>query len=216
MKKMVLLAAAAVLLAAPAFAESLGESTGINSLTGTAPKTADFVNEAAISDMYEIKAGQLAQQKGDAQAKEFGAKMVHDHSETTAALKALVTSGKVKAQLPTAMDSSHQSKIDKLQKLSGDDFNKQYDKEQVSAHKDAVSLFQRYAKGGDNQDLKAFAQKYLPHLQEHLQMAQNLDGNTGTTTGQAAPSAPSSSASPMDMPKNGQSSTMQKNSKPSH
>jgi putative membrane protein len=46
---------------------------------------------------------------------------------------------------------------------------------QVSAHKDAVSLFERYSKDGDNADLKAFAGKYLPHLQEHLKMAQDLD-----------------------------------------
>ena len=46
---------------------------------------------------------------------------------------------------------------------------------QVSAHKDAVSLFERYSKDGDNPDLKAFASKTLPALKEHLQMAQNLD-----------------------------------------
>jgi putative membrane protein len=46
---------------------------------------------------------------------------------------------------------------------------------QVSAHKDAVSLFERYAKGGENADLKAFAAKTLPHLREHLKMAQDLN-----------------------------------------
>jgi putative membrane protein len=46
---------------------------------------------------------------------------------------------------------------------------------QVSAHKDAVSLFERYAKGGDNADLKAFAAKTLPRLKEHLKMAEDLN-----------------------------------------
>jgi putative membrane protein len=45
----------------------------------------------------------------------------------------------------------------------------------VSAHKDAVSLFERYGKGGDNPDLKAWASKTLPDLQGHLKMAQDLD-----------------------------------------
>jgi putative membrane protein len=46
---------------------------------------------------------------------------------------------------------------------------------QVSAHKSAVSLFDRYAKGGDNAKLKDWAQKTLPHLQHHLDMANMLD-----------------------------------------
>jgi putative membrane protein len=46
---------------------------------------------------------------------------------------------------------------------------------QVSAHRDAVSLFERYAKGGDNADLKDWAGKTLPALQHHLEMAQGLD-----------------------------------------
>jgi putative membrane protein len=49
---------------------------------------------------------------------------------------------------------------------------------QVSTHKDAVSLFERYAKGGDNPDLKDWAGKTLPALKHHLQMAENLDKAT--------------------------------------
>jgi putative membrane protein len=45
---------------------------------------------------------------------------------------------------------------------------------QVSAHKDAVSLFERYSKAGDNSKLKDWAGKTLPTLQHHLQMAENL------------------------------------------
>jgi putative membrane protein len=72
------------------------------------------------------------------------------------------------------MDDAHKKKLEKLQGLNGDDFDKQYDSDQQAAHKDAVSLFDRYGKGGDNADLKAFASKHLPHLQEHLKMAEQL------------------------------------------
>ena len=48
---------------------------------------------------------------------------------------------------------------------------------QVSAHKDAVSLFERYAKDGENAKLKDWAGKTLSALQHHLEMAQNLDKN---------------------------------------
>ena len=58
---------------------------------------------------------------------------------------------------------------------NGADFTKQYDKDRVNAHKEAVSLFKRYAKGGDDAALRAWAGKTLPNLERHLEMAQNLD-----------------------------------------
>jgi putative membrane protein len=164
-----------LLLAGPALAQSMGEKTGVNSTLGIAPTTADFVKEAAISDMFEIQASTLAQDKGNAPEKSFATQMVTDHTKTSADLKGLVSSGKVQADLPTALDSSHQSKLDKLKGESGKDFSSDFDSDQVSAHKDAVSLFERYAKGGDNADLKDWAGKTLPALKHHLDMAQNLN-----------------------------------------
>jgi putative membrane protein len=163
-----------ILLAGPALAQSVGEKTGINSALGVAPTTNDFVKEVAISDMFEIESNKVAEQKGNAQEKAFAQQMVTDHTKTSNDLKELVTSGKVKAELPTAIDSSYQSKLDKLKDASGKDFSSDFDSYQVSAHKDAVSLFERYAKGGDNSDLKDWAGKTLPTLKHHLEMAQEL------------------------------------------
>ena len=128
-------------LASPAMAQSLSEKTGVNSALGIAPKTADFVKEAAISDMFEIQSSQLAQNKGDDRTKAFAAQMITDHQKTTDELKGLLDAGKVKATLPSQMDSAHQKMLDRLQKLNGADFDKQYDSDQVSSHKQAVSLF---------------------------------------------------------------------------
>ena len=66
-------------------------------------------------------------------------------------------------------------KLDRLSKLSGKDFTKDYNDLQLAAHKDAVSLFERYGKSGENAELKAFASKHVPHLQAHLMMAQDLN-----------------------------------------
>ena len=96
----------------------------------------------------------------------------------------MVSSGKVKAELPSALDSSHQSKLDKLKDNSGKNFSSDFDSYQVSAHKDAVSLFERYAKGGDNADLKDWTGKTLPALKHHLEMAQDLDKKPATTVGE--------------------------------
>ena len=172
--KRTFIALACVLLAGPALAQSAGEKTGVNSVLGVSPTTADFVKEVAISDMFEIQSNQLGQTKGNSAQKAFAQQMVTDHTKTSTELKAMVSSGKVKAELPTALDSSHQSKLDKLKGKSGDDFASDFNSMQVDAHKDAVSLFERYAKGGDNADLKNWAGKTLPALQHHLEMAQNL------------------------------------------
>jgi putative membrane protein len=169
-----MIALSCVLFAGPAMAQSLGEKTGVNSALDIAPTTADFVKEVAISDMFEIQSSKLAEDKGNAKEKTFAAQMVTDHTKTSTELKGLVTGGKVKADLPDALDSSHQSKLDKLKGASGEDFSSDFDSDQVSAHKDAVSLFERYAKGGDNSDLKDWAGKTLPTLQHHLEMAQGL------------------------------------------
>ena len=163
-----------LLLAGPVVAQSAGEKTGVNSALGLSPTTADFVKEVAISDMFEIAASKVAQDKGNAPEKTFASQMVTDHTKTSADLKGLVSSGKVKAEVPSALDSAHRGKLDKLKGESGKDFSSDFDSIQVSAHKDAVSLFERYAKGGDNADLKNWAGKTLPALKHHLEMAQDL------------------------------------------
>jgi putative membrane protein len=124
--------------------------------------------------MFEIDSNKLGQEKGNAAEKTFASQMVADHTKTPTELKGLVSSGKVQAQLPTALDSSHQSKVDKLKAESGKDFSSDFDSMQVSAHKYAVSLFERYAKGGDNAGLKDWAGKTLPALKHHLEMAEDL------------------------------------------
>ena len=142
------------------------------------PSTQEFVIKAAVSDMFEIESSKLAQQQADAKSKEFAAKMIKDHTETSTELKSLVASGKVKATVPAAMDSAHQSKLDKLKGLKGTEFDREYDEMQRAAHKEGVSLFEQYSKSGDNAELKAFASKHLPHLKEHQKMAEDLKTQT--------------------------------------
>jgi putative membrane protein len=119
----------------------------------------EFVNKVAISDMFEIQSSRLALTKQpDKDTKPFAEKMVRDHQKTSNELKSLVDSGKV----------------DELKAKGGKDFDSSYDEIQVKAHEDAVALFDAYAKGGDDPELKKWAGKTLPHLKEHLSMAQKL------------------------------------------
>jgi putative membrane protein len=176
MKKLTVATAAAlsIALATGVHAQSVGEKTGVNSVLGVAPTTADFVKQAALSDLTEIETSKLAQQRGDADAKAFASQMVADHLKTSEELKMLVSSG-AKAALPTALDEAHQAKVTKLRDAKAEDFTADYASMQVSAHKDAVSLFERYANGGEDPKLKEWAGKTLPKLQHHLDMAQNLN-----------------------------------------
>jgi putative membrane protein len=172
-RSLVAMAVAVAFISSSAAAQSVGEKTGVNSVLGVAPSTADFVKEAAISDMLEIEAGKIAEQKGSAEEKKFAAQMIADHTKTSSELKGLSEG----VQIPSSLDSSSQSKLDKLQEVKPESFAGQYAPMQVSAHKDAVSLFERYAKGGDNPKLKEWASKTLPALRHHLEMAQALDKN---------------------------------------
>jgi putative membrane protein len=176
MKKAFLAFTLLVVCASPSLAQSVGEKTGVNSVLGIAPKTEDFIKEVALSDMTEIEAAKIAQQKGNAGDKKFAEMMIADHTKTSNELKSMVPEN-LKAALPASLDDASQKKIAKLRDTKPEDFASEYDSMQVSAHKDAVSLFERYANGGEDTKLKDWAGKTLPALKHHLEMAQALDKN---------------------------------------
>jgi putative membrane protein len=137
--------------------------------------TEDFVKKVAISDMAEIQSSQLAVSRSpDADTKPFAEKMVKDHQQTSSELKTLIDNGKVHVTLPMALDVEHQKLLDELKAKQGKQFDQAYDHMQIEAHEQAVALFEEYARDGDNPDLKSWAMKTLPHLQEHLAMAKRL------------------------------------------
>ena len=129
MRKTSILAAGCGLFASVAFAQT-PPATG-------APAAPDFVNKVAISDMFEIQSSQLALAKqADADTKPFAEKMVQDHQKTSSELKVMVDGGKVKATLPTALDSEHQKMLDELKSKSGKEFDRSYD--QISSRRTAM------------------------------------------------------------------------------
>jgi putative membrane protein len=85
-------------------------------------------------------------------------------------------------QLPQELDATHKAKLDKLSSLSGGPFERQFKTDQVEGHKQAIAQFERYAKSGDNPDLKKWAQETLPTLKTHLQHAEALPRPNGAPT----------------------------------
>lgn len=140
-----------------------------------APSTPDFVQKAAMSDMYEVQAGKLAAEKGQSDAvKQFGPQMVDAHTKTSDQLMGIVKTKNIKVDLPTKFDAKHQKLIDDLNSASAKDFDKTYANQQVDAHQEAVDLFKKYAAKGDDADVKQFAEKTLPTIEHHLDEAKKL------------------------------------------
>jgi putative membrane protein len=133
-----------------------------------------FVEQASQDGMAEVAMGQLAQQKGSRRRHQA---VRHAHGERPRQggdeLKKLAASKGMTP--PGSVDKSHQQDLDKMSKLSGTDFDKAYAKAMLSGHKKAVALFEKESKSGKDTDLKAFAGKTLPTLQEHLRMAQTYE-----------------------------------------
>jgi putative membrane protein len=132
-----------------------------------------FIRTAAMDGMAEVEHGRLAAQNATHdEVKQFGQRMVTDHSKANDELKALASQKKV--TLPTTLDGKHKAMQDKLSKMKGDAFDRAYMAHMVTAHQQAIALFQKESSGGKDAEAKAWAAKTLPTLKEHLQMARSI------------------------------------------
>src|SRR4029079_8345354 len=118
-------------------------------------------------------------QNGDVRS--FGKQMFADHTKTSDQLKKLVADKDIKVELPAKLDAEHQTSLDKLNGLSGDQFDKEFVGLQIDAHQKAIALFEGYAAAGENSDLKVWAKDTLPTLKEHLDHAQKLKTSVDQT-----------------------------------
>jgi putative membrane protein len=133
-----------------------------------------FLQDAALGGLTEVALGKLAIEKGSSDAvKQFGQKMIDDHTKANDELKQIAVAGSV--NVPDALDSKHQSRVDKLAKLSGADFDKAYIKDQLKFHQQNVKEFQQEEQYGSVAELKNLASKALPTLQQHLELAKDLN-----------------------------------------
>jgi putative membrane protein len=228
-----LLAAAAMLAAAPVLAQTeqqraqatQGQTGAQNQTTmpGAAPgatagtastgaraevvTTPEFMRLAAMSDRFETASSRLAGEKSqNTQIKQFAQHMVQDHDKTTKELNQLIqqvpgmgadpatplpqgreTTGSAASGALTnaqggpqhqGLDQQHAALLQQLQAANGAEFDRLYVRQQVQAHQQAVDMFRNYSQSGDNPQLKQWAARTLPALQEHLQMAQKLQQAT--------------------------------------
>jgi len=133
----------------------------------------DFVQKASIAGMYEVRAAELARDKGQAEdVREFAGQMLEEHGKANEELQALARQRKW--NVPTEIDARHSKLISQLSALDGLAFDREYAKQQLTAHQEAVSLFERQAEEGTDQDLKRWAGQKVATLKDHLEEAQEL------------------------------------------
>ncbi len=138
------------------------------------PKATKFIEEAATGGMMEVKLGEMAQEKAsDQEVKDFGQRMVTDHSKANDALKAMAEEKSV--TLPEAMTSKQQQTVDKLSKLSGAAFDREYMSTMVKDHNKDVKAFEKASENIKDMAVQEFALETLPVLKEHLQMAEDIE-----------------------------------------
>lgn len=133
---------------------------------------ADWAVDAASGGMLEVQLGELAQKNGVSQGvKDFGKMMATDHSKANEELKSIAAAKNI--TLPAMMGNDDQKTYDDLAKKTGTDFDKAYMSEMVDDHESDVKEFKKEASDGKDAELKAFAAKMVPTLEQHLQMAKS-------------------------------------------
>lgn len=159
-------------LATAAPARTSHEATG-----SVDPKA--FIKEAAVGGMAEVRLGKLAQERASSDdVKDFGKRMVEDHTKVNQDLQALAAQKKV--ELPTDLDAKHQALYDRLSKLSGEAFDRAYMQEMLADHRTDVAAFKKASSSSDP-DVQAFASRSLPTLEEHLALAERVHGGVAST-----------------------------------
>jgi putative membrane protein len=157
-----------------------------------------FINEMAVAGMAEVKLGQMAADRAaSSDVKAFGQMMVKDHSQANDELKQVAS--QLKVQPPAELDKKHQDLADRLSKLQGADFDREYTAAMVQGHEEVVAKLRARAgnrltsseaatsdrpagagavgttgTGANEQALTQWAAKALPTVQQHLERAQDL------------------------------------------
>jgi putative membrane protein len=137
--------------------------------------TSEYIQQAAMNDLFEIESSKLAVEKADNKdVKSFAERMVKDHGASIKVLAEAASKGQAGVRAPSELDSDHKAKIALLRNASGAEFDKLYVDMQTGAHEHALKLHSGYAKSGDNGQLKAAADTLKGHVEDHLAKISDL------------------------------------------
>jgi putative membrane protein len=159
----------------PALAQSAAKSA-----PATMHADQTFVTKAAQGGMAEVELGKLAADRASSpEVKSFAQKMVDDHGKANDELKAIATEKSI--AIPASLDSKDKATYNQLSKLHGAAFDRAYMQDVLKDHRQDIADFQYEARSGADSDVRGFASKTLPTLQDHLKMAESTDGAVATS-----------------------------------
>lgn len=151
-----------------ASATTTGESGG--SISSMSDMDKEFVVKAGMGGLMEVQAGNLALQRAtNPDVKAFAQRMVTDHSKANNELAQLATTKGL--ALAGELAGAPKDALDHMMTLNGVEFDKAYMTHMVDDHKKAVADFETASTSATDSDLKTWAGKTLPTLQEHAQLA---------------------------------------------
>lgn len=138
-----------------------------------------YVTAAAMGDMYEIAAAEIALERTQTPAvREMATIIRTDHTEASNRMKATVPQAAPGAELPTTLDERRQGMIDNLRSADAATFDRVYLDQQVAAHEEALTLHQGFADNTEAPALAEHARTVAPKIQNHLDMARQQAGTT--------------------------------------
>ncbi len=155
-----------------------------------ARKAQDFINNAGQASLVEIRTSEMSLEKSASpDVKVFAQTMIDQHKAALDKIKAAAQAGSLMAP-SEILDDFHMRRINDLTETDGDaDFDADYAALQVDAHKDAIRLFEDYAKDADaTPDLKTLAEEMLPTLTAHKAAAEKLRDTVSKSPGTPTPS----------------------------
>lgn len=133
----------------------------------------DFLIKASVCGVCEVRlADQAAKHASDDKIKAFAKHLSEDHSRANAKLSEFARLQKV--AVVAGQEKETREKLDRLSKLKGNDYDREFLKMMVADHEKAISLFESQSKSGTDGDLKKFAADTLPTLKKHLEEAREL------------------------------------------
>jgi putative membrane protein len=145
---------------------------------GTQMQDKMFLQKASEGGMAEVQLGQLAAQKGSsAEVKQFGQKMVEDHTRLNEQMKPIADALGVNA--PKHLNKVDQAEYDKLSSLSGDAFDQEYITDMVKDHRKDLHEFRREETATSNPDLKQAVGQAEQVISQHLSMIQGIAQQKG-------------------------------------
>ncbi|MBC7570295.1 MAG: DUF4142 domain-containing protein [Spirosoma sp.] len=156
--------------------ENAEESNGMKEgrEPGLPDDAAKFAVKATNDGMLAVQLSQLALKKNLTPAlREYADTMIKDHEKANTALKELAA--KKNITLPTTLSIDNQETYERMDQLSGPDFNAQYAKTMLNSQKKTVKLFEKAAKDVNDADLREFAVKTLPTLKLHLKDIEDIE-----------------------------------------